>query len=75
MRIVQVAPFYTPVIGGVEEVVRRIAEYTAAQGHDVYVVTYNRLRIGGTGKLPNEEKINGVHFVRLNTKQVWSNGH
>jgi len=28
MRIVHVAPFYTPVIGGVEEVVRKIAEYT-----------------------------------------------
>jgi len=27
MRIIHVAPFYTPVIGGVEEVARKIAEY------------------------------------------------
>jgi len=28
MRIVHVAPFYTPVIVGAEEVVRKITEYT-----------------------------------------------
>jgi len=28
MKIAHVAPFYTPVVGGVEEVVRRVAEYT-----------------------------------------------
>jgi len=44
MRIVHVAPFYTPVIGGVEEVVRKIAEYTASRGYETHVVTYNRLR-------------------------------
>ncbi|MEM1568443.1 MAG: glycosyltransferase [Thermofilaceae archaeon] len=65
MRIVQVAPFYMPVIGGVEEVVKRIAEHLAAQGHEVYVVTYNKLRKGGAGKLPKEEAINGVRVIRL----------
>ena len=37
MRIVHVAPFYHLVIGGVEEVVRRIAEYMASRGNEVYV--------------------------------------
>ena len=64
MRIVHVAPFYTPVIGGVEEVARKIAEYTASRGYETHVVTYNRLRNGGVGSLPREE-INGVHAIRL----------
>jgi len=65
MRIVHVAPFYTPVIGGVEEVVKRIAEHTASRGYETHVVTYNRLRNSGVGSLPREEEINGVHVIRL----------
>lgn len=38
MRIIHVAPFSTPVIGGVEKVVRRIAEHTAVRGRKIYVV-------------------------------------
>jgi glycosyltransferase involved in cell wall biosynthesis len=74
MRIVHVAPFYTPVIGGVEEVVRKIAEYTASRGYETHVVTYNRLRNGGIGSLPREEEINGVHVIRLKPDLTWSNG-
>ncbi|MEZ0346065.1 MAG: glycosyltransferase family 4 protein [Infirmifilum sp.] len=74
MRIVQVAPFYSPVIGGVEEVVRRVAEYMVDRGHEVYVVTYNRLRIGGTGSLPREEEINGVRVIRVKPNLTWSHG-
>ncbi len=74
MRIVQVAPFYTPVIGGVEDVVKHIAEHMAGRGHEVYVVTYNRLRTGGAGGLPKEEEINGVHVVRLKPTATWSHG-
>jgi glycosyltransferase involved in cell wall biosynthesis len=57
MRIIHVAPFYTPVIGGVEEVVRKIAEYTASRGYETYVITYNRLRNSGIGSLPREEDV------------------
>ena len=74
MRIIHVAPLYTPVIGGVEDVVKHIAEYTAAQGHEVYVITYNRLRKGGAGKLPREETINEVHVIRLKPTITWSHG-
>jgi glycogen synthase len=46
MKIVHVAPFYHPVIGGVEDVVKHIAEHMASKKHEVYVVTYNRVRGG-----------------------------
>jgi len=74
MRAVHVAPFYHPVIGGVEEVVKRIAEYTASRGYEVYVVTYNRARVGGVGSLPREETINGVCVIRLKSDFMWSHG-
>ena len=74
LRIVQVAPFYEPVKGGVEEVVRKISEYMASRGHEIHVVTYNRLRAGGVGSLPKDEVINGVHVVRLRPRLTWSHG-
>jgi glycosyltransferase involved in cell wall biosynthesis len=74
MRIVHVAPFYTPVVGGVEEVVKRVAEFLAMRGYDVYVVTYNRLRRGSVGSLPRYENINGVHVIRLRPDFTWSHG-
>ncbi|MEM0235679.1 glycosyltransferase family 4 protein [Thermofilum sp.] len=74
MRIVHVAPFYYPVIGGVEEVVKRVAEYMASKGNEVYVLTYNRLRVDGKGSLPREETIKDVHVVRLKPNITWSHG-
>ncbi|OYT57518.1 MAG: glycosyl transferase family 1 [Desulfurococcales archaeon ex4484_217_2] len=74
MRIIHVVPFYYPVIGGVEEVAKRIAEYIASRGYEVYAVTYNRTRIGGVGSLPREETIDGVHVVRLKPDIMWSHG-
>jgi glycosyltransferase involved in cell wall biosynthesis len=74
MRIVHVAPFYTPVIGGVEEVVKRVAEFLAMRGYDVYVITYNRFRQGGVSSLPRYENINSVHVIRLRPDSTWSHG-
>jgi glycosyltransferase involved in cell wall biosynthesis len=74
MRIVQVVPFYHPVIGGVEEVVERVAEYMASKGNEVYVITYNRLRVGGEGSLSREETVSNVHVVRLKPNVMWSHG-
>jgi len=74
MRIVHVTPFYAPVIGGVEEVVRRVAEYMSSRGYEVFVVTYNRLRHGGIGSLSRYENINGVHVIRLRPDFTWSHG-
>jgi glycosyltransferase involved in cell wall biosynthesis len=74
LRIVHIAPFYAPVIGGVEEVVRKVAEYVASRGYETYVITYNRLRNNGIGSLPREEEINGVHVIRLKPDLTWSHG-
>lgn len=67
-------PFYHPVVGGVEEVARRIAEYMASKGHEVYVVTYNRLREGRKRSLPQREVINDVEVIRVEPDFIWSYG-
>lgn len=74
MRIIHVAPFYAPVVGGVEEVVKKVAEYMATRGCEVFVVTYNRPRSGGAGVLPKHEVINGVHVIRVRPNFAWSYG-
>jgi glycosyltransferase involved in cell wall biosynthesis len=74
MKVVHVTPFYAPVVGGVEEVVMKVAEYLVSRGYDVYVVTCNRLRHGGIGSLPRYENINGVHVIRLKPDFTWSHG-
>ena len=74
MRIAYVTPFYHPVVGGVEEVARKIAEYIASKGHEVYVVTYNRLRESGKCSLPQKEVINEVEVIRVEPDFTWSYG-
>jgi len=74
MRIAHITPFYHPIIGGVEEVVKRITEHLAKKGNEVYVITYNRLRKGGKGTLPRQEEINGVNVIRLKPDITWSHG-
>jgi len=70
MRIVHVAPFYYPVIGGVEEVVRRIAEYMASRGHDVYL-TCNRLRVDGKFSLQkHHEKCRSYEKMSLTSFRI-----
>ncbi len=62
MRILLATPSYYPNIGGVEYVVKSIAERLAALGHETTVVT-------GDPKAdkPREEEINGVHVIRWPT--------
>lgn len=74
MRIVYVTPFYYRVIGGVEEVARRIAEYMASKGHNVHVLTCNRLRADGKCSLPRKETINNVEVTRVKPNFIWSYG-
>ena len=59
MRILQVLPRYLPVLGGVEEHVRNISERLARQ-HEVTVFTTDP-----SGRLPQEEDINGVLVRRF----------
>lgn len=74
MRIVHVTPFYYPVIGGVEEIARRIAGYIASKGYDVHVVTYNRLRQDGRVSLPEDEAIDVIHIRRIKPNFTWNSG-
>jgi len=74
MKIVHVTPFYYPIIGGVENVAQRVAEYMAYSGNEVYVLTYNRLRADGINSLHREEIINNVHVIRLKPYFAWSHG-
>ncbi|BCU68068.1 glycosyl transferase family 1 [Sulfolobales archaeon HS-7] len=72
MRVVQVSPFYYPVVGGVEKVVREISEYAVKIGHEAMVITYNRTRDGK--RLSEEEERNGVRIFRVNPNFSWGHG-
>ena len=66
MRIVFVTPSYHPSIGGVEYVVKSIAERFAKIGFEVTVLAGD-----SRAEEPREEEINGVRVVRW---PVWSSG-
>lgn len=60
MRIGLVTPRYSPDVGGVEKHVERIAQYIAAQGHEVEVLTQT-----STLHRPVTEKMDGVLVRRF----------
>lgn len=66
MKIFQVCPRYYPHVGGVEYVVKSIAERLAKLGHEVTLLAGEPSIIK-----PEEESINGVRIVRWPT---WSPG-
>lgn len=64
MKIAFVSMFYTPTFGGVEVVIRELAERYVKQGHEVHMFCcdsdkYKRIK-------KKEEIINGVHVHRSN---------
>lgn len=65
MRIVHVARQFPPGIGGIEEVVACLARAQAAAGHDVRVVTLDRIFADPARALAPRETIGGVEVVRL----------
>ena len=68
LRILHVAPYYCPSVGGLQAHVKAISEGLAARGHDVTVFTE---RLAGTGQhraevyAPSRERINGVDVHRF----------
>lgn len=60
MRILLLAQFYLPVIGGEERHVRNLAVALAARGHDVHVAT---LDTGDAGALPTNDPGVTVHLL------------
>jgi glycosyltransferase involved in cell wall biosynthesis len=61
MKIVHVYHHYWPVIGGLENVVKALAEGMAKLGHEAHVITSTY----GAQDRPREEEINGVHIHRV----------
>jgi len=66
MRIVHIHHHYWPVIGGLENVVKALAEGMVKLGHEVHVVAS---RYGAEGR-PREEVVNGVHVHRVGSVRL-----
>ena len=58
MKILHVYKDYSPILGGIENHIKTLAELEAGAGHDVTVLVTN------PGKLLSRETINGVHLIR-----------
>ena len=66
MKIIHVVHHYWPVVGGIENVVRALAEGMVKLGHEVHVVAS---RYGAEGR-PREEVVNGVHVHRVGSVRL-----
>ena len=66
MKIVYVHHHYWPVVGGLENVVKALAEGMAKLGHEVHVVTSPY----GAGGRPREEEVNGVRVHRVKSARL-----
>jgi glycosyltransferase involved in cell wall biosynthesis len=64
LRIVQVVHSYWPAVGGIESVVKALAEGMASRGHEVHVVT------GAYSGRPAEEVVNGVRVHRVRSLRL-----
>lgn len=58
MRILHVYKDYSPILGGIENHIKTLAELEARAGHHVTVLVTNPAR------LPSRETLNGVHLIR-----------
>jgi alpha-1,3-mannosyltransferase len=65
MRIVHAVRQYPPGVGGVEATVSSLAERQARDGHQVRVVTLNRIFYSDGRRLAPSEWRNGVEIVRV----------
>ncbi|MGB9622245.1 MAG: glycosyltransferase family 4 protein [Candidatus Bathyarchaeia archaeon] len=66
MNIVHICCHYWPVVGGLESVVKALAEGMAKLGHEVHVITSTY----GVANRPKEEFINGVYIHRIKSIRV-----
>ncbi|WP_440059998.1 glycosyltransferase family 4 protein [Thermogladius sp. 4427co] len=68
MKIVHVIHHYWPIVGGIENVVKALAEGMAKLGHEVHVITSTY----GAENRPREEVINGVYIHRVKSLRLYS---
>lgn len=66
MRILQVADFYWPYLGGVEQHVRTLSQGLASAGHDVHVAT---LRTGDARRLDSDGEVT-IHRIPSTTGRL-----
>ncbi|MFP3215985.1 MAG: glycosyltransferase family 4 protein [Vulcanisaeta sp.] len=66
MKIVHIHRHYWPVVGGLENMVRALAEGMAKLGHEVHVITGNY----GARSKNRDEEINGVHVHRIRSMRL-----
>ena len=64
MRIVHVVRQFHPSVGGLETVVMELALAQLAHGHDVRIVTLDRL-FGSNERLAASEKVRGLDVFRI----------
>lgn len=66
MQIVHVVRQFHPSVGGLENVVAQLAHAQYCKGHDVRVVTLDRIfNAPDARKLPSWEKVEGIEIVRV----------
>ncbi len=66
MQIVHVVRQFHPSVGGLEDVVAQLAHAQYGKGHDVRVVTLDRIFNARTSrKLPRWERVEGIEVVRV----------
>lgn len=66
MKIVHIFHHYWPVVGGLENAMKALAEEQARLGHEVHVITST---YGAEGR-PREEEIGGVHVHRTSAAKL-----
>ncbi len=59
MKILHIYKDYPPILGGIENHIKTLAELQAAAGHQVTVLVAN------SGGRPRRERVNGVNLIRL----------
>jgi alpha-1,3-mannosyltransferase len=65
MRILHVVRQYAPGVGGMEACVAALAQCQKAAGHDVRVLTLDRIFDGDGAVLPHDETIDGIRVTRV----------
>jgi alpha-1,3-mannosyltransferase len=66
MRIAHVVRQFHPAVGGLEDVVKNLAIAQNAKGHDVRIVTLDRIfNSKERAPLPKHERVDGLEIVRL----------
>ena len=71
MRIVHVVRQYAPGIGGLESYVAQLARFQQGMGHEVRVLTLDRVFNGDKQRLPAHDMIDGIPVERIE----WRGSH